>query len=287
MGRQAGFAAAEGGDPDRHRRGRVRAAHRHRTRTRSLRALAGRRRSPDRRVYLVNHGLCLEASRAQTLTRPVRSLSEVHDHRRGSAPSTRESASTGVGRPARRREYWPCNSVRNGRPGRDRGRARDAATYGSLRRSPAATLQSWRDCAGWAPPRPRAGGDVELTADCALVSRGHASAWPHPPRCTPRTRPSWKTSSTKSFGRLAGRPEWSAARPDISEGTLSASLGHPREVFKPAIVESAAAYPLAQPSERRSAPSREDVRLTRQLVECGHLLTFACTIMSSWTDQLR
>src|SRR5262245_11027246 len=59
----------------------------------------------------------------------------------------------------------------------------------------------------------------------------------------------------------------------VSEGTLSASLVHPREVFKPAIVESAASvillhnHPSGDP-----APSREDVRLTRQLVECARLL---------------
>src|SRR5256886_938454 len=59
----------------------------------------------------------------------------------------------------------------------------------------------------------------------------------------------------------------------VSEGTLSASLVHPREVFKPAIVESAAAvillhnHPSGDPT-----PSREDVRLTRQLVECARLL---------------
>lgn len=59
----------------------------------------------------------------------------------------------------------------------------------------------------------------------------------------------------------------------VSEGTLSASLVHPREVFKPAIVESAAAvilihnHPSGDP-----APSKEDIRLTRQLVECGKLL---------------
>jgi len=59
----------------------------------------------------------------------------------------------------------------------------------------------------------------------------------------------------------------------ISEGTLSASLVHPREVFKPAIVESAASiillhnHPSGDPT-----PSREDLRLTRQLVECADLL---------------
>src|SRR5213593_4688643 len=59
----------------------------------------------------------------------------------------------------------------------------------------------------------------------------------------------------------------------ISQGTLSASLVHPREVFKPAILESAASvillrnHPSGDPT-----PSREDLRLTRQLVECSKLL---------------
>jgi len=59
----------------------------------------------------------------------------------------------------------------------------------------------------------------------------------------------------------------------VSEGTLSASLVHPREVFKPAIVESAAHlillhnHPSGDPT-----PSKEDIRLTRQLVECARLM---------------
>jgi DNA repair protein RadC len=59
----------------------------------------------------------------------------------------------------------------------------------------------------------------------------------------------------------------------VSEGTLSASLVHPREVFKPAILESAASiillhnHPSGDPT-----PSREDLRLTQQLVECARLL---------------
>ena len=59
----------------------------------------------------------------------------------------------------------------------------------------------------------------------------------------------------------------------ISEGTLSASLVHPRDVFKPVLLEAAASvvllhnHPSGDPT-----PSREDVRLTRQLVECAKLL---------------
>ena len=61
----------------------------------------------------------------------------------------------------------------------------------------------------------------------------------------------------------------------VSEGTLSASLVHPREVFKPAILESAASvillhnHPSGDPT-----PSKEDLRLTRQLAECARLLDF-------------
>jgi DNA repair protein RadC len=59
----------------------------------------------------------------------------------------------------------------------------------------------------------------------------------------------------------------------VSEGTLSSSLVHPREVFKPALLEPAASlillhnHPSGDPT-----PSREDLKLTRQLVECAHLL---------------
>ena len=59
----------------------------------------------------------------------------------------------------------------------------------------------------------------------------------------------------------------------VSEGTLSSSLVHPREVFKPAILEPAASlillhnHPSGDPT-----PSREDLKLTRQLVECARLL---------------
>ena len=60
---------------------------------------------------------------------------------------------------------------------------------------------------------------------------------------------------------------------EVSLGTLNASLVHPREVFGPALREGAASlvlihnHPSGDPT-----PSREDVRLTRQLVEAGQLL---------------
>ena len=58
-----------------------------------------------------------------------------------------------------------------------------------------------------------------------------------------------------------------------SQGTLTASLVHPREVFRPALREGAAAlvavhnHPSGDPT-----PSAEDHEVTRRLAQAGHLL---------------
>jgi DNA repair protein RadC len=59
----------------------------------------------------------------------------------------------------------------------------------------------------------------------------------------------------------------------ITVGTLDASLVHPREVFKPAILDSAAAIIIAHnhPSGDPT-PSREDISVTDRLTEVGKLI---------------
>lgn len=59
----------------------------------------------------------------------------------------------------------------------------------------------------------------------------------------------------------------------VSLGTLTASLVHPREVFKPAIADGAAAIALVHnhPSGDPT-PSSEDRQLTQRLKEVGDLL---------------
>jgi DNA repair protein RadC len=59
----------------------------------------------------------------------------------------------------------------------------------------------------------------------------------------------------------------------VSTGSLSASIVHPREVFGPAVREGAAHVILAHnhPSGDPT-PSKEDLQLTTQLVEGGRLL---------------
>jgi DNA repair protein RadC len=59
----------------------------------------------------------------------------------------------------------------------------------------------------------------------------------------------------------------------ISIGTLNVSLVHPREVFKDAIVHSAASVVLAHnhPSGDPE-PSEDDLKITNKLVESGNIL---------------
>jgi DNA repair protein RadC len=60
---------------------------------------------------------------------------------------------------------------------------------------------------------------------------------------------------------------------EISRGTLNASVVHPREVFKPTVLHNAAAiicfhnHPSGDPE-----PSRDDIELTKRLVEAGKIM---------------
>ncbi len=62
-------------------------------------------------------------------------------------------------------------------------------------------------------------------------------------------------------------------RVQISQGSLNQSIVHPREVFNPAVKESAAAmillhnHPTGDPN-----PSSEDIAITRRLKEAGELM---------------
>ncbi len=59
----------------------------------------------------------------------------------------------------------------------------------------------------------------------------------------------------------------------VSIGTVSASLIHPREVFKPAILANASAVILVHNHPSGSLePSTEDLAVTKRLVDAGKLL---------------
>ena len=60
---------------------------------------------------------------------------------------------------------------------------------------------------------------------------------------------------------------------EVSRGILNRSLVHPREVFKPAVLHNAAAiicfhnHPSGDPE-----PSRDDIEITKRLVEAGKIM---------------
>jgi DNA repair protein RadC len=63
------------------------------------------------------------------------------------------------------------------------------------------------------------------------------------------------------------------SRQRVSEGTLTSSLVHPREVFRPAVREAAAAVIVAHNHPSGDAePSAEDLSVTRRLIEAGRIL---------------
>jgi DNA repair protein RadC len=72
---------------------------------------------------------------------------------------------------------------------------------------------------------------------------------------------------------LLNRKNKALGRIRITVGTLTSSLAHPREVFKPAILASASAVVVAHNHPSGDpAPSAADVLVTRQLREAAKVL---------------
>lgn len=75
----------------------------------------------------------------------------------------------------------------------------------------------------------------------------------------------------------------------VSTGTLSASLVHPRDIFGPAVrlLGVASVVLIHNHPSGDATPSREDLRLTKQLVDAGKLLDISVhdhVILGSGTD---
>jgi DNA repair protein RadC len=72
---------------------------------------------------------------------------------------------------------------------------------------------------------------------------------------------------------VLGHQEPSSVIVSITVGTLDASLVHPREVFKPAILEGSASIILSHnhPSGNPT-PSPQDIAVTDRLTEAGKLI---------------
>ncbi|MBK8944103.1 MAG: JAB domain-containing protein [Ignavibacteriae bacterium] len=84
----------------------------------------------------------------------------------------------------------------------------------------------------------------------------------------------WLSSSNKVIGFEV-----------ISEGLLNSSLVHPREVFRGAIVATCANIIIAHnhPSGNLE-PSREDINITKKLVEAGKIVDISVLDHVIFTD---
>ena len=64
----------------------------------------------------------------------------------------------------------------------------------------------------------------------------------------------------------------------ISQGSLTASIVHPREVFKEAILHSAHNFiAVHNHPSGDTTPSREDIEITRRLKQCGEVIGIPLT----------
>ena len=116
---------------------------------------------------------------------------------------------------------------------------------------------------------------MELAQRLAREGVGERPTISSPDRAAALLRERARTLRTETFwalmldvkNRLLGEPR------DLSRGTLDRSLVHPRELFAEALRLSAASvllvhnHPSGDPT-----PSREDVEITRRLVEAGKLM---------------
>lgn len=116
---------------------------------------------------------------------------------------------------------------------------------------------------------------LELARRLTSVPAGSAPTVRTPEEAAALLRHEAQTSDVESFWVLLLDRKYKLRRPPvrITRGILDASLVHPREVFKEAIRTSSAALLLAHNHPSGDpAPSAEDLRITRQLVEAGRVV---------------
>ncbi|MFH0903629.1 MAG: DNA repair protein RadC [Methanobacteriota archaeon] len=89
-----------------------------------------------------------------------------------------------------------------------------------------------------------------------------------------RLYPAMRESKKETFVELCLDTKNQVIREDtVSIGSLNANIVHPREVFRTALIESAAHIIVAHNHPSGDpAPSREDVDITKKLVETGKIM---------------
>lgn len=114
----------------------------------------------------------------------------------------------------------------------------------------------------------------ELSRRHACASKGHRDRVSSPIKVFELLHPIFRDLKTEQFIALfLDTKNHIIKQLTISTGSINANIVHPREVFRPAIIESAAAiivahnHPTGDP-----APSQNDIDITRKLMETGKIV---------------
>lgn len=112
----------------------------------------------------------------------------------------------------------------------------------------------------------------------SLVALGHEECLSTPPRVVEYLKSAYAENPMQEafYAILVNRKNRPLGRIMITLGTLTSSLAHPREVFRPAVLAGAAAiivshnHPSGDP-----APSSADVAVTRSLRDAAKIMDIA------------
>jgi DNA repair protein RadC len=131
----------------------------------------------------------------------------------------------------------------------------------------------WNRIAGIGPARAAALAAAFELGRRALEPGGITRAIRGPADVQPHVRDLFRARKEHFVVLLLNARHEMQARETVSIGSLNASIVHPREVFLPAIVHSAASIVLVHnhPSGDPE-PSEEDLSITRRLVQVGELV---------------
>ncbi|MBI3011884.1 MAG: DNA repair protein RadC [Candidatus Omnitrophica bacterium] len=149
------------------------------------------------------------------------------------------------------------------------------ATFGSVRGIADASVEQLTSLHGIGPAKAvQLKAAIELARRMALVPIGRRTVIDSVEAAAALLRPHLLDKKKEHFVALLldNRHQLIRMSP-VAIGSLSATLVHPRELFKEAIAASAAAVIVAHNHPSGDpAPSRHDVQMTTRLVEAGSLL---------------
>jgi DNA repair protein RadC len=149
------------------------------------------------------------------------------------------------------------------------------ASFGSTREMASASAESFSSVSGVGPATAsRLSAAVELGKRISRAVRGEVKVVRSPEDAACLLMDEMKHLDREHFKVILLDSKNSVISVEtVSIGTVNASIVHPREVLKPALVKSATSLILVHNHPTgHTSPSREDILLTRRFEKCGRIL---------------